>query len=73
MGVPLSTTIFVDLDLNLESKLLIPIIIFQGLQLAFASILIGIFRRWVDARKDQDAESGENTGGEERIQQHRVQ
>lgn len=59
MGVPLSTTIFVDLDLSLESKLLIPIIIFQGLQLAFASILIGIFRRWVDARKDEDAESGE--------------
>ena len=63
MGVPLSTTIFADIDLGLESKIQIPIVIYQGLQLAFGSILIGIFRKWIDAEKKQQrgAEEQENT------------
>jgi len=52
MGVPLATTIFAGLDPVLESKIQIPIVIYQGLQLAFGSIMIGIFRRWVNAEQD---------------------
>ena len=51
MAVPLSTTIFEGLSLDVESKIQIPIVIYQGLQLAFGSILVPIFRRWVDAKK----------------------
>ena len=64
MGVPLSATIWNHLDLSLDSKVLIPIVIFQGLQLAFASILIPIFRRWVDRGKKQEVESGESAEGD---------
>lgn len=56
MGVPLSATIWGKIGLGLESKILIPIIIFQGLQLGFASLLIPIFRQWVDRRKEEDEE-----------------
>ena len=51
MGVPLSTTIFPGISLQLQSKIEIPIVIYQGLQLAFGSILVAVFRRWVDAKK----------------------
>ena len=63
MGVPLSTTIFSDLDLDLESKIQIPIVIYQGLQLAFGSILIPIFRRWVDSAAGKSSDKP-NTAGE---------
>jgi solute carrier family 10 (sodium/bile acid cotransporter), member 7 len=56
MGVPLSTTIFGGIDLALQSKIQIPIVIYQGLQLAFASVLVPVFRRWVDRKKKDDNE-----------------
>lgn len=54
MGVPLSTTIFAGIPLELQSKIEIPIVIYQGLQLAFGSILVPIFRRWVDAKEHEN-------------------
>jgi solute carrier family 10 (sodium/bile acid cotransporter), member 7 len=60
MGVPMATTIFAGLDPTLAAKIQIPIVIYQGLQLAFGAILVPIFRRWVDAekqRKKQDEEA----------------
>jgi sodium/bile acid cotransporter 7 len=57
MGVPLSTTIFGGIDLALQSRVQIPIVIYQGLQLAFASILVPIFRRWVARATQEDQES----------------
>ena len=59
MGVPLSTTIFAGISLGLQSKIQIPIVIYQGLQLAFGSILIPIFRKWVDKKEKQDEEAEE--------------
>ena len=53
MGYPLSATIWSGLSLELESKILIPIVIYQGLQLAFGSILIHVFRRWVERQHDE--------------------
>ena len=60
MGVALSTTIWSGLSLDLESKIQIPIVIYQGLQLAFGSILIHIFRKWVDRQKKADEEANPN-------------
>ncbi|KAK3721492.1 hypothetical protein LTR37_003048 [Vermiconidia calcicola] len=54
MGVPLSTTMFAGIDLALQSKILIPIVIYQGLQLAFGNILVPIFRRWIDRTRARD-------------------
>lgn len=51
MGVPLSTTIFAGMDLALQSKIQIPIVIFQGLQIAGGSIMIAVFRRWMAAEE----------------------
>jgi sodium/bile acid cotransporter 7 len=47
MGVPLSTTIFAGMDPVLRSKIQIPIVIFQGLQIACGGALIPLFRKWV--------------------------
>ncbi|KAI6885049.1 hypothetical protein KC363_g2230 [Hortaea werneckii] len=68
MGVPLATTIFAGIEPVLESKILIPIIIYQGLQVALGTILVPVFRKWIErdeARKKTEAESHlEQTGSE---------
>ncbi|KAI7235795.1 hypothetical protein KC330_g4060 [Hortaea werneckii] len=59
MGVPLATTIFAGIEPVLESKILIPIVIYQGLQVALGTLLVPVFRKWIDrdeARKKAEAE-----------------
>ncbi|KAI7200043.1 hypothetical protein D0869_02240 [Hortaea werneckii] len=59
MGVPLATTIFAGIGPVLESKILIPIVIYQGLQVALGTLLVPVFRKWIDrdeARKKAEAE-----------------
>ena len=63
MGVPLSTTIFAGIPLKLQSKIEIPIVIYQGLQLAFGSILVPIFRRWVDAKRSEENSTEGSSAG----------
>ena len=61
MGVPLSTTIFAGMDPVLRSKIQIPIVIFQGLQIACGGALIGVFRKWIaneEARRAADGGPG---------------
>ncbi|KAK3112354.1 hypothetical protein LTR53_011464 [Teratosphaeriaceae sp. CCFEE 6253] len=61
MGVPLATTIFAGIDSTLESKILVPIVIYQGIQIVAGSIMITVFRRWVEAEEREragDAEAG---------------
>lgn len=55
-GVPLSNAIFSNIDLELESKIQVPIVIYAALQMAFGSILVVIFRRWVKnaEQKEED-------------------
>ena len=62
MGVPLAQTIYVGLTPLQSSKLQVPLVFFQGLQIAGGSLLLGTFRWWigreekrVEARKDQGA------------------
>ncbi|KAI7209709.1 hypothetical protein KC333_g8591 [Hortaea werneckii] len=59
MGVPLATTIFAGIESVLESKILIPIVIYQGLQVALGTILVPVFRKWIErdeARRKTEAE-----------------
>lgn len=55
MGVPLATTIFAGIDTRLEAKIQIPIVIYQGFQLVFGTILISMFRKWVDREEQKKA------------------
>lgn len=54
MGIPLSQAMFVALDPQTSAKLQIPLVIFQGLQIAAGSLATIPFRRWV--RGDELAE-----------------
>ncbi|WPG99280.1 Hypothetical protein R9X50_00209300 [Acrodontium crateriforme] len=56
IGVPLSTAIFAGIDLQMESKIQIPIVIYQALQIAFGSILISVFRRWIEKDEQRNRE-----------------
>ena len=57
MGVPLATVMFVGLSPIISSKLQIPMVIYQGLQIAFGSILTIAFRKWIGpAKAEQDTE-----------------
>jgi solute carrier family 10 (sodium/bile acid cotransporter), member 7 len=62
MGVPLIQTIYYGLKPIQESKLQIPIVIFQGLQIAGGSLLLGTFRWWVDRKEKphRDEDDGDN-------------
>jgi len=48
MGVPLSNVMFAGLSPITASKLQIPMVIFQGLQIAAGSLLTLVFREWID-------------------------
>lgn len=63
MAVPLTRTIWRGLDLDLESRLQIPIVIYQGLQLAFASVLVPVFRRWVERLEEKRRRDEESVAG----------
>jgi sodium/bile acid cotransporter 7 len=52
MGVPLSNVMFVGLSTLVESKIQIPMVIYQGLQLVFGSLLTIVFRKWVGMEKE---------------------
>ena len=60
MGVPLATVMFVGLPPITSSKLQIPMVIYQGLQIAAGSLLTIVFRKWLD-RKDNSLKSEEST------------
>ncbi|EIN13133.1 sodium bile acid symporter family protein [Punctularia strigosozonata HHB-11173 SS5] len=53
MGVPLANAMFAHLDGVTASKLQIPLVIFQGLQIAGGSIMTIPFRRWVRDEEEQ--------------------
>ncbi|KAF2814720.1 uncharacterized protein BDZ99DRAFT_458710 [Mytilinidion resinicola] len=55
MGVPLSTVMYVGLSKIHQSRLQIPMVIFQGFQIASGSLLTIAFRRWVRAEEERKA------------------
>jgi sodium/bile acid cotransporter 7 len=62
--VPVSLTLFKGLDPVLQSKLQVPIVIYQGLQVVGGSLLIHPFRHWIekDARSSNSTELELETG-----------
>lgn len=53
MGVPLITTMYVGLSMMEESKIQIPLVIYQGFQIAFGSVLTVAFRKWILPEEQQ--------------------
>ena len=58
MGVPLSNVMFAGLPTILASQVQIPLVIFQGLQIAAGSLLTPAFRKWIE----EDEESNDMDG-----------
>ena len=54
MGVPLSSVMFAGLEPITASKLQIPMVIFQGLQIAAGSLLTLVFRKWIGEEGDEE-------------------
>ncbi|USW50379.1 Putative sodium bile acid cotransporter, sodium/solute symporter superfamily [Septoria linicola] len=52
-GIPLSISIFSGLGLELESKIQIPVVIYQSLSIGFGSMLIVLFRKWIEREAKQ--------------------
>lgn len=53
IGVPLTQTLFAGLSTIDKSKIQIPLVIFQGLQIGFSSLLTVPFRKWIGSA-DED-------------------
>ena len=56
IGVPLSAVLWVGLGRREQSLLQVPMVIFQCLQLAAASLLTIPFRRWVRGEEEEEEE-----------------
>ncbi|RDI87989.1 hypothetical protein Vi05172_g1775 [Venturia inaequalis] len=55
MGVPLANVMFIGLSAQLESKIQIPMVIYQGLQIVAGSLLTMAFRHWI--RPEEEAKA----------------
>lgn len=60
LGIPLSAVIFVGLDRVTQSKIQVPVAIYQGLQIACGSVFTLVLRRWIEngraAKASKDVE-----------------
>ena len=56
MGVPLTSVMFAGLPAITASKIQIPMVIFQGLQIAAGSLMTVVFRRWIRAEEKENLE-----------------
>lgn len=62
IGVPLSGAMFAGISPITASKIQIPMVIFQGLQVAAGSLLTLVFRRWMES---EESKQGDLTRGEQ--------
>jgi sodium/bile acid cotransporter 7 len=62
MVVPLSSVMYLNVSTIDQSKLQIPIIIFQGIQVALGSLLTILFRKWVRPEEQKEQEEKAVTG-----------
>ena len=63
MGVPLASVMFLGLPAITASKVQIPMVIFQGLQIAAGSLMTIVFRRWI--LPDEEKEHSEDDACED--------
>lgn len=61
MGVPLANVMFTTLTPLQQAKIQIPLVIFQGLQIAFSSVLTIFFRKWVSSEEAKEPANVPNT------------
>lgn len=54
MGVPLANVMFLGLDAQTQSKIQIPMVVYQGLQIFAGSLLTLAFRHWVRKEEEQE-------------------
>ena len=66
IGVPLAEAIFIGVSPIVSSKIQIPLVIFQGLQVACGSLLVNAFRHWLAHNKQDldDTRVAKNAGTE---------
>lgn len=55
MGVPLSAVMFTGLSTITKSKIQIPMVIFQGFQIAGGSLMTLVFRKWIWPDEEREA------------------
>lgn len=60
MGVPLAMVMFVGLTPQLQAKLQIPMVIYQGLQIMGGTVCIKPFRTWIDRARMEEAKAETN-------------
>ena len=48
LGIPLSAVMFLGLDRVTQSKIQVPVVIYQGLQIACGSVFTLVLRRWIE-------------------------
>lgn len=66
MAVPISQGVFGQgVGRELEARILIPIVVYQGLQLVFGAVLVGFFKRWVEKGEEKNRADKEDGQGEE--------
>ncbi|KAL9114693.1 MAG: hypothetical protein Q9227_001371 [Pyrenula ochraceoflavens] len=56
MGIPVVQTMFVGVGARLGSEIEIPMVVYQGLQLAGGSLMTVAFRRWVKGEEEEEEE-----------------
>ena len=62
MGVPLTILLFAGITLIEESKIQIPMVIFQGIQILEGSLLTIVFRKWI--RPEEELEESQKSVAE---------
>ena len=62
MGVPIANVMYAGLSPLIESKLQIPMVLFQGFQIAGGSLMTLAFRKWV--QPDEEREEAERKANE---------
>ena len=65
MGVPLASVMFAGLPAITASKIQIPMVIFQGLQIAAGSLMTIVFRKWIRADEKRKELEGDNGGDDQ--------
>lgn len=69
LGIPISFLLFTGISGLEESKIQIPMLIFQVLQMGLASLATPLFRRWVDAGEKKQTALSDNVEASEQIQE----
>lgn len=54
MGVPITAVMYVGLSRQNSSKIQIPMVIYQGLQILFSSLLTMAHRRWIREEEERE-------------------